>query len=148
MKRSTEILVLAAVLTAAFATADLTAQPAGRPDRPPRGERREAIGEKMAEYLGLTDAQKTQLKQIHRAHRDAMEKLQDDESLTRKQFREQMAALQKSFQEQRRAVLTPEQQQKADEHRARMQELRKERRERRGHGPDDDDGPPPPPKRG
>lgn len=143
-------ILLAAALAGAALTLPLTsqAQPDHRPGRPPRGEHREEMGRKMAEYLGLTDAQKTQLKQIHRAHRDAMEKLQDDESLTRKQFREQMAALQKSFQEQRRAVLTPEQQKKADEHRARMQELRKERHERRGHGPDDDDGPPPPPKRG
>lgn len=134
MKKTHASLLAATVLGLAFLLPALQAQPQGRRSDP---ERARAQMERMAEHLGLTDAQKAQLKQIHRAQRDAMEKLQDDESLTRKQFREQMAALRKSFQEQRRAVLTPEQQAKADEMHAKMKERRQHRRDR-GHGPDDD----------
>lgn len=140
MKKSHASLLAAAVLSAAFFLPAVQAQPfPGGPGRAGNPQAQRARAERIAEHLGLTDAQKTQLKQLHRAHRDAMEKLQDDESLTRKQFREQMTALRKSFEEQRRAVLTPEQQAKADEMRAKMKERMKERRPNRhgrGQGPD------------
>lgn len=129
MKNSRLALLAAALLSAACLVPVLSAQPHGGP-----GLQRARAAKQMADHLELTDAQKQQLKQIHRSHRDAMEKLQDNEALTRKEFREQMAALRKSYQEQRRAVLTPEQQKKADEIRERMKERRGERRHRGPHG--------------
>lgn len=107
----------------------------GHPGGTP-GLHRAVQAERMAEYLELTDAQKQQLKQLRREHRDAAEALIDNENLTRKEFREQMAALRKSFQEKRRAVLTPEQQAKADDLRARNHDRRDERRPgQHGRGP-------------
>lgn len=145
MKKSQIALLAAALLSAAFLVPSLSAGQHGGP-----AAHRARAAKHMAEYLELTDAQKTQLKQIHRAHRNAMEALVDNENLTRKEFREQAAALRKSFEEQRRAVLTPEQQKKADEIRERMKERRGERRfhgrggpggrHGGGYGPGGDDG--------
>ncbi len=123
MKKSHLALLSAVLLGAAFLVPSLSAMHHGGP-----AAQRARAAKHLANHLELTDAQKTQLKQLYRAHRNAMEALVDNENLTRKEFREQTAALRKSFQEQRRAVLTPEQQKKADEIRERMQERRGERR--------------------
>ena len=123
MKKQNYLVLAAALLGAAFIVPVAHAQNfRGHRGKPAMHQRAQA--ERMAEYLGLTDAQKEQFKQLRRAHRDAMEALHDNENLTRKQYREQMTALRKTFQEQRRALLTPEQQKKADEMREKMQERR------------------------
>jgi Spy/CpxP family protein refolding chaperone len=136
MKNQNHLLLAAALLGSALLAPSLQAfngregrgQAGGTP-----GIHRAAQAERMAEYLELTDAQKQQMKQLRREHRDAAQALSKNENLTRKEFRDQMGALRKGFAEQRRAILTPEQQKKADELRA-TPEGAGERRPGRGHG--------------
>lgn len=153
--KTKRFLLTTALLGAAFSIPLSTfAQPgaAAPEDRPAPREMRERVGEKMAERLNLTDAQKQQMKALREQHQAAMEALQKDGEQARAQFREKAEALKKQFRDQRRALLTPEQLKIADEMEQKMREHRKERAEHRGpgprhgrgHGPDDDDAPPPP----
>lgn len=128
MKKSSELLVLVALLAAAFVVPNLSAQDNSIADRPARGARGGAHDGKAADALGLTTEQQTQLKAIGDEQRAAAEKIRNDATLTQEQKRAQLQTLRQGFEDQRKAVLTPEQQAKAAE-------FRKNAGERRGGGP-------------
>ncbi len=140
MKRSTEVLILAAVLAAAVAVPSLQAQPEG-PKGPP-AERRAEMADRMAEHLGLTPEQQAKVQAIHQAERTQAEAIRNDASLSREQKQEKRKALRESTVQQVDGVLTPAQAAKAREMRAkakdRMEERKdrmEERKERRGERP-------------
>ena len=124
MKKSNEVLLLAALIAAALVVPSLSAEEpaAGKPDRRERWqERREEVRDnlqKMAEELGLTAEQKTQIKAIHEGNRGKLQAIRDDASLSQDQKREQAKALRQSTQAKVDALLTPEQRVKAKELRA------------------------------
>ncbi|HUS20125.1 MAG TPA: Spy/CpxP family protein refolding chaperone [Terriglobales bacterium] len=68
--------------------------------------------QKMSTELGLTEAQKTQLKALHEQERTKAQELRVNTSLTKEQKMEQMKALRESSQSQMKSILTPEQQTK------------------------------------
>lgn len=112
----------------------------------------------MAHDLGLTEAQRAQIRAIHEKYRPQMQQLnagmrthvqaaaearQRGDTAAARAYREQARAAMEQTRTQReqlhnqmqaelRAVLTPEQQAKADARRAEMQERREMRREMRG----------------
>lgn len=69
--------------------------------------------DRMGQELGLTDAQREQMRAIH------------------EEYRERMQALRAERHERIQAILTPEQRQQMAEHHERMQERRVERMEQR-----------------
>lgn len=77
-----------------------------------RRERGNDMREKMAKELNLTDAQKTQLRDLNQKDREQMQSIRNDSSLTQEQKKEKMQALRSSRQSQMSSILTPEQQQK------------------------------------
>ena len=145
MKRSTEIVLLAAALAAAFLVSNVNAQPAGPKGREERqamtAERRAEMLDRMAEHLGLTVDQKKQVQTIQDSAEAQREAVFKDAALTREQRREKLGAIQQDTQAKVDAVLTPEQREKMATMRAKMKDRMEERRERRGPGPD---GPRPP----
>ncbi|MBA4135926.1 MAG: hypothetical protein C0518_01265 [Opitutus sp.] len=152
--KTQRLLIAAALIGAALSLPAVSfAQPAraDRGDRPMHREMRDRMGEKVAEKLQLTDAQKQQMKALREQHEAAMKALRAESEGARKQNREKAQALQKQFRDQRRALLTPEQLKIADEMEAKMKEHRQERAEHRaerrgghrGHGPAHDTPPPP-----
>ena len=109
--------------------------PPGPPDQPEHfrhhdGER----GERMAKELGLTADQQVKMKDLFKQQHDAMKAIHDDTTLTKEQKQAKSREIRKNFEDQRRALMTPEQQKKADE-------LREKMKERRAHH---DDAPPAP----
>lgn len=84
----------------------------------------------MAEELGLSDAQKTQLKGIHEQQRDKARELRQNESLTKEQKLEQMKTLRESTKTQVQGVLTAEQQTRLTEMKAQKKQRMQERKER------------------
>ncbi len=68
--------------------------------------------QKMATELGLTDAQKTQIKSIHEQQRTKAMELRNNESLTQEQKMEQFKALRESTHSQVSSLLTADQQTK------------------------------------
>ena len=116
----------------ATATAPAVAPAPGDHPRPARGERFKMLAEK----LQLTDAQKTQIKPImEKAAQDGMA-LRDDESLTKQEKGEKMAAIRKTSHDAIRALLTPDQQKTFD--------AMPPERGHRGPPPGGAGGPPPP----
>lgn len=94
----------------------------------------------MATELGLTDAQKTQLKTLHEQQRTKAQELRSNESLTKEQRMEQMKALHESTQSQVNSLLTPEQQTRFAEMKAdRKARMGKHRKGRRGAWNDQSD---------
>ena len=135
MKKSSASLLAAVLLvTASFVPAVQAQQdPAGPRRADP--EQRRAQQERIAERLELTDAQQARMQEINRAQQEAMQQLRADESLSREQRREKAAALRQNFEQQRRAILTPEQQGKADAMRAKMKERKADGQGKRRGGP-------------
>ncbi|GEM_PF-664588 len=82
--------------------------------RPDRGPNPAEHMKHMAEELGLTDAQKEQVKSILQAQKPKLDALRENESLNRRQKMKQGRELRESVQKQIRALLTPEQQAKFD----------------------------------
>ncbi len=101
-----------------------------RPDGPPPHERRERMGDKMAEMLGLSEDQKTKMKQIGDQERIELDALRDNTALGKDERRTQAKAIHEKYKAQRDAVLTPEQKAKAEQMRAKMDD-RRERMEKR-----------------
>lgn len=99
----------------------------GQHERHMRGGKMGRMGGKhmqhMATELGLTEAQKTQIKNLHEQQRTKMQELRANESLSKEQKMEQFKALHESTQSQVNGLLTPEQQTKFTE----MQANRKAR---------------------
>lgn len=85
---------------------------------------------RMAEELGLTDAQKTQIKSIHEQQRAKAQELKGNASLTQEQKMEQFKALRESTHTQVQGVLTADQQAKFTA----MKAKHKERMGKRGKG--------------
>ncbi|MCF7688641.1 MAG: Spy/CpxP family protein refolding chaperone [Cephaloticoccus sp.] len=108
--RGGSILLLALGLV--VSTNSILAAPADdKPDpRPSPGDRMKH----MVEELGLTEAQKGQIKGIMESQRAKMEALREDETTPRTEKRAKMQAMRDEIQKSIRAVLTPEQQAKFD----------------------------------
>ncbi|RRJ94922.1 hypothetical protein Ga0100231_011905 [Opitutaceae bacterium TAV4] len=125
---------LLAVLTGfalAISSAALRAgddKPSGKPGKPPAGQSAEARLEKLKTDLDLTDDQTTKIKAILFDEAAALKALRDDTSLDRKDKREKMMELRKTYREKTEAVLTAEQ-------KAKFEKLLSERR-----GPGGPDG--------
>ncbi|MDP2137953.1 MAG: hypothetical protein Q8J74_08875 [Candidatus Didemnitutus sp.] len=126
MKKSNEILIVALAIGLACLVPNATAQTT---EKPARGEhpRAEKAREKAGDKLGLTDAQKEQMKAIQAEQKAAMDALRADTSLTQEQRREKGQALRQSFGDRRNAVLTPDQRTIASEMRAKAKAHRDER---------------------
>ena len=85
---------------------------AGKPrDRGPRGDHLQ----RMAQELGLTDAQKAKIQALAQEEREAMKALRTEKEQERDATRAKAKALRESFRAKIRAELTPEQQTKFDE---------------------------------
>jgi Spy/CpxP family protein refolding chaperone len=78
--------------------------------------------ERAAKELGLTSDQEAKWKVITEQEKPVLEAIHSDASLSKEAKRAKMLETNKSFGDQRRAVLTPEQQKKFDEMRAKMRE--------------------------
>ena len=131
MKNSYKSLVVAlgAVL---FTLPALRAEdlPAGGPPDGRRGERREKMGDRMAEELGLSADQKAQMQTLNQAEKAEMEALRDGTGVTDDK-KAKMQAIRKSYMEKRQALMTPEQREKAKQMR---EKGGKRMEERRGEG--------------
>ena len=134
---SATILATLMAAPAAFAQDPGTNPPAaGGPGMGPNHERMEQHRQEMEKALGLTDAQKDQMKQVHQDEKAKLEALRNDTSLTRDQKRAQMQAIRKDMRTRMDAILTPEQKEK-------MKQFRQEHKGRMGghrHGPPPDGG--------
>lgn len=124
MKRSSEIILVAALLAASFVIPSLQADASA-------ADRRTAL----VEALGLTAEQQVSLDSIRSQEKAALEALKADTSLSPEQKREKMHTLRASFAGQRRQVLTADQQAKLKEKRLERaggkHEGRKGKRERK-----------------
>lgn len=110
MKRSSEIILVAALLAASFLVTSLRAGESGPADRLAA----------LAAELGLTPEQKSALQAIREQERSALRSLREDTSLSREQKRERARAIHREHSAQRRDVLTADQ-------RAQLKEKRAER---------------------
>ena len=114
--------------TARAAEPSAAAQPAPVTAQPTQDERGAAARERMQEVareLGLTDAQKEQLKPILKAEAAKMKALRADESLTRSEKLEKLKAIRAELQPQVKEILTPEQLEK-------WQKIREQRQAKAG----------------
>jgi|GEM_PF-4712732 len=132
MKTNRSLLILAAAFAAACFVPAVQAQPEGKPrrERPPHGERADAMRDHMAKALNLTAEQQSQIKAIHEKEREQRQAIMAAAGEDRAQVREKMKALREATVQQVDAVLTPEQQVKARELRAQGKEKMKERGEK------------------
>ena len=85
---------------------------------------------KMAEKLGLSDAQKAQMKPILMSNRQQMRAIQADTTLTPDAKTAKIKALRKSTRQQTMAVLTPDQ-------RAKLKSMRQAKRAAKEGAPED-----------
>ncbi len=81
---------------------------AGNASAQEKGQKKE-----MAKELGLSEAQKAEMKKIHEAELAELEALKKNEQLTPEQARETRKAIQEKYREQFKNVLTAEQQARA-----------------------------------
>lgn len=79
---------------------------------------RQARHEKMAEKLGLTDDQKTQIKSIHQDAKAQAQAIKNDSTLTPEQKKAKMKELREQTKTKTEALLTPEQKEKMQQARA------------------------------
>ncbi|HYC72953.1 MAG TPA: hypothetical protein VEB66_17205 [Opitutaceae bacterium] len=107
MKRSSEVILVAALLAASFVIPNLRAG-----DSDP-AERRAAL----AAELGLSAEQQASLDAIRAHERAALEQLKSDTTLSPEQKRGQLRAIRHDHAGQRRGVLTADQQAKLEEKR-------------------------------
>ncbi|MFI5337093.1 MAG: hypothetical protein ACHQ5A_09940 [Opitutales bacterium] len=125
------------VLVPALSAQETTPPPAAGGAGPGAG-RREKMQERMIKALGLTADQQTKWTGIAQQQKDAMDKLRADSTVAPADRRTKAAELMKQFDDQRRALLTPDQQKKFDEMRAKQLERMK------GHRENHEVQPPPP----
>ena len=83
-------------------------------------------GGRMAQQLGLTDQQKTQLQAMHQDTKSKVEAVCNNSSLSPQQKMDQIRSIRQGQQQQMMTILTPDQQAKLKQ----MRERRHERRER------------------
>ena len=128
MRRLRFLLLSAALIIGVSALS--VAQDNDTAGRQGRKHRRHNAG-RLAEKLGLTDAQKTQLQSINEQHREQARAIAQNQSLTEEQRREQLRALNQQHQNQIQGLLTPEQQQRFRQMRDRRRDQREDVRDRR-----------------
>jgi len=122
--------LLAGLLTASMASFSYAQRP-GRfagPGGPGGPGRIAGLAPRIARELGLTDAQKEQMKSYLQDARSQMQLLRNDTTLTPEQRRTQVQQIRETTQAKLKAVLTPTQQAKADELRAQARQKMEERR--------------------
>jgi len=83
----------------------------------------------LSEELDLTDAQKAELKQLHRAQRIETKRIKDDTNATEGEKSEAIMQLREEYKEKRSSILTSEQQAKAEALRAERKELKDEQKD-------------------
>jgi Spy/CpxP family protein refolding chaperone len=81
--------------------------------------------DKMMEQLNLTDAQKSQVKQLHQDGRAQMKQVESDSSLSAAQKKDKMKQLHQDQMSKMEALLTPDQKTK-------WEQMKSERKEKRG----------------
>ena len=119
------LLLLASPLIRAQDAAAPTPPPADQPQHHKGGHGGPAaMMEHIAKKLDLTADQQAKWDAIAAQEKTALEPVMDDSSLSRADRRSKIMEINKTFGEQRRAVLTPAQQTKFDELRAKMHERR------------------------
>jgi protein CpxP len=111
----------------------------------PGGERRERLqhgADRMAEELGLSDAQKGQIKELAQKEKAELDALRGSEVQDKEGRRAQARAIREKYREQRHAILTPEQRVKADKMREKFEKGRDrmDRRGERGEGGEGGEG--------
>jgi Spy/CpxP family protein refolding chaperone len=119
-------LILAAVAIAGVAGIGFAQGPGG-PGRPGMGGA--GIGPKLAQQLGLTDAQKAQIQNYLKDSRSQLEVLRNDTTLTPDQRRTQVQQIRQTTQDKVKSVLTPDQQTQLAQLRAQAQEKMQAQRE-------------------
>lgn len=102
----------------------------------PGGERRERLqqgADRMADELGLSDTQRTQIQELARQEKSELEALRADAALAKEDRKSKAHEIREKYRAQRQAVLTPEQRTKADKMRGKFEKHRDrmERREER-----------------
>lgn len=110
-------IVLGAVLVGGLATAQTV-----RAKHQAGASGHHRFGARIAQWLGLTDAQKAQIQPIRETARAEAKKIWQNDSLTREQRRTQLHDLKDRVRTQVWPLLTLEQQQKVTEARAKMKE--------------------------
>lgn len=128
-KYLTRKLVLAALAifaAATFSHAQREGFGGGRPGGP---EGPGGFGPRIAQELGLTDAQKQQIQNYLQDARSQMEVLRNDTTLTQEQRREQARSIRENTQARLKSVLTPDQQARAEQLRKDAQAKMQQRRE-------------------
>lgn len=105
---------------------------AGGPPDGKRAERRERMGDRMADGLGLSEDQKAQMKQLNEQERSELQALGPRENMS-DENRAKAKAIRQSYMEKRQALMTPEQREKAKAMREKMGN-RGPGGERRGEG--------------
>ncbi len=134
------LLLLAAPVLRAQDAAPATPPADGdKPKHERRGGGPGAMMERAAKELGLTDDQQAKWKAIGEQEKTALDALKNDTSVAKGDKRAKMMEINKTYADQRRAVLTPDQQTKFDEMRAKMRE-RGPRGGDKGPKPDKPDG--------
>lgn len=112
-----------------LSAAALRAADDARPPRP-SGEQREKMADRMAEELGLNDAQKAKMKAIGAQERAELDALRQKGGAPEEK-RAEAKAIREKYRAQRDAILTPEQRTKA----AQMREKLGPHGDRKGQGP-------------
>lgn len=124
MKKIVRILTVVAVMMVAQFNLQAQRPQAGPPHRGPGLE-------KFAEELGITEAQKTELKELRETQREAAKELMEQDFETPEARHEAMKALRESHQEAMDAVLTDAQREKLEALKTNMQAEREANREAR-----------------
>ncbi|MES1194860.1 MAG: hypothetical protein ABUL65_03125, partial [Opitutus sp.] len=129
-------LALALAAVPALRAQDAAAPAADKSEQKPKRERDPgAMMERAAKELGLNADQEAKWKDIGQQEKTALDALKKDTSVAKEDKRAKMRDINKSFADQRRAVLTPDQATKFDEMRAKMRE--RGPRPPKGDKPDD-----------
>ena len=111
----------AALTLPALRADEPAAPPADNPEHH-RGRNPGAMMERAAKELGLTADQEAKWKEIGQQEKTALEAVRNDTALSDKDRRAKFMETNKTFADQRRALLNPDQQKKFDEIRAKMRE--------------------------
>ena len=139
MKSRSKLIALSLILTMAAMPAlraDDTAPAADKPEQKQKRDRDPgAMMERAAKELSLTAEQEAKWKDIGQQEKTAQDVLKNDASVAKEDKRAKMREINKSFGDQRRAVLTADQATKFDEMRAKMRE--RGPRPPKGDKPDD-----------
>ena len=125
MKNTLKLILSLAGAIALAAPVIRAGEPAAPPsDKPDRSEHRGpgAMMEHAVKELGLTADQEAKWKEIRRREKTAMEAIRSDSTLSREGKRAKAMEANKTFADQRRAVLNADQQKKFDDMRAKMRE--------------------------